>query len=227
MIVAGNTKLGRSVWTWSIPAATTCPGASEACLSVCYARRGFMVMPSVSRAHHRNWELSKQDDFADLMVAEIIKRRAKLLRIHVAGDFYSAEYLVKWLDIIRRCPATLFYAYTRSWTQPTIAPDIQTLAREANVKLWLSFDHSMPVPPVWPETKRCYMSLTDLDNPPAEADLVFRNYDKTIKKSMNGVITCPPENGVTETTCEKCRICWRDKATPTPKVHELELVTLS
>jgi len=35
------------------------------------------------------------------------------VRIHDAGDFFSAEYLLKWLEIAEEFPLIVFYAYTK------------------------------------------------------------------------------------------------------------------
>ena len=37
----------------------------------------------------------------------------KAVRIHDSGDFFSEEYLLAWIDIARRTPDVLFYAYTK------------------------------------------------------------------------------------------------------------------
>ena len=45
---------------------------------------------------------------------------AGIVRIHVAGDFFSEAYFVAWVTMAIRHPDTLFYAYTKSlpyWVQ--------------------------------------------------------------------------------------------------------------
>ena len=37
-----------------------------------------------------------------------------ILRIHEAGDFFSQDYLDAWIEVAKRMPQTLFYAYTVS-----------------------------------------------------------------------------------------------------------------
>jgi len=41
------------------------------------------------------------------------KHGGKAVRIHDSGDFFSDEYLLAWIDIARRTPDVLFYAYTK------------------------------------------------------------------------------------------------------------------
>jgi hypothetical protein len=37
-----------------------------------------------------------------------------ILRIHVAGDFFSSGYMSAWINIAIKYPNTIFYAYTKS-----------------------------------------------------------------------------------------------------------------
>jgi len=90
----------------------TCPAAAE-CLKGCYAKQGFYVMPNVARAQETRYALTKSKAFVTTMVAEIQKRKPAVVRIHDSGDFYSREYLEKWLEIVRACPETRFYAYSK------------------------------------------------------------------------------------------------------------------
>ena len=48
------------------------------------------------------------------MSAEIQRKKGPIkIRIHDAGDFYSLEYLKKWLIIASLNPTVKFYAYTK------------------------------------------------------------------------------------------------------------------
>jgi hypothetical protein len=40
LLTRGNGKLGEGIHTWSLPAVETCPGRSDLCSRVCYARSG-------------------------------------------------------------------------------------------------------------------------------------------------------------------------------------------
>lgn len=113
MLSFANTKLKRDgIASFSLPAGKTCPGAGE-CAKGCYAMAGFFLMPSVRKAYQANWDATKLPDFADKMSAEIQKTRAKIVRIHASGDFYSLAYLNKWLAIVQANPSVRFYAYTK------------------------------------------------------------------------------------------------------------------
>lgn len=212
MFQKGNTKLGPGVWCWSVPAVKTCPGSTEACRSVCYATRGFFCMPTTQDLYTQNWRLSRKDSFIELAVKEIYEKGIRLLRVHVSGDFYDAEYVRRWRAIAKRCPQTHFYAYTRSWGDRQIQQALRTFAALGNVQLWYSFDRDMPVPPRTGDIKLAYMSSVDGDWPPAGSnpDLVFRVKTETVVKRdpATDTLVCPVENGVTKTTCTKCQLCF-------------------
>jgi hypothetical protein len=219
MLVRGNSKLGRSIWVWSIPASTTCPGKTELCDSRCYAQRGFYVMPSVKRAHERNLESSRMDDFAARIVDEINKKHITTLRIHSSGDFYSTAYIKKWHTVVKACPDTRFFTYTRSWRLSDMSKALTAFVKDCpNLKMWYSVDQQTGYPKRVPKGVRtAYMSVAVYDVPTHNTDLVFRDYGirGTQQKYINGVLVCPPENGVSDLTCEQCGICWRrDKPVP-------------
>jgi hypothetical protein len=48
------------------------------------------------------------------MNATIVLERPTHVRIHDSGDFYSIEYLLKWVDIANTNKEVIFYAYTKS-----------------------------------------------------------------------------------------------------------------
>jgi hypothetical protein len=44
----------------------------------------------------------------------LLPKNAGIIRIHVGGDFKTKEYFRMWLELARRKPSILFYAYTKS-----------------------------------------------------------------------------------------------------------------
>lgn len=52
-------------------------------------------------------------EMADLLSAALPKK-AKRVRIHEGGDFFSQAYFDAWLEVANRNPHVLFYAYTKS-----------------------------------------------------------------------------------------------------------------
>jgi len=212
-ITLGNTKIGNKfTWTWSMPPGSngTCPGESDDCRVHCYAKKGFLgCMPSATK--EQNYEYSTSEHFTSWMILELRRVQAKLFRIHVVGDFYNAAYIKKWIAIVRACPSTRFYAYTRSWVIPALRPLLMQLAKLPNFRLWWSCDRSMPRPKPPKGVRLAYMQVEETDTPKYKVHLVFRvkALRKTVKKQLHGTMICPPENGVsTDVTCEKCQWCW-------------------
>lgn len=124
----GNKKLVPNKETafliWNLPAKKTCPYATKHCLSACYACKAERAYPSVIPARLENLEASKTESFVSEMTAIIFRkarttRKEKLIvRIHESGDFYSAEYADKWIQIARNCEhieKVRFIAYTKSF----------------------------------------------------------------------------------------------------------------
>jgi hypothetical protein len=126
-LLTQNTKLKKTsklnntkIFNFSIPAyktkagKLTCPFA-DSCIKYCYAQKGnYKRFPIIQELMEKKYNISKQDNFADLMTNEIIKKKAKYIRIHDSGDFYSIKYLLKWVDIANANKEVIFYAYTKS-----------------------------------------------------------------------------------------------------------------
>jgi len=123
----GNRELRKDgIFVWSIPALNarlsdgsnfvTCPNAGV-CANLCYARSGTYRFSNVYAAHLRNLEATFDLlGWTAEMIAELEAPRfrgGKYVRIHDAGDFYSAEYLQAWADIAQATPDVTFYAYTK------------------------------------------------------------------------------------------------------------------
>src|SRR5262249_7669806 len=113
MLQPGNTHVGWMIHTFSIPAFSTCPGSTFACLLVCYAMDFLFCVRSTLGAHKGNWEkaLDAPQEFARDLIAEIRFKRVLYLRIHVAGDFFGVAYVKAWVRIARECPRVTFLFY--------------------------------------------------------------------------------------------------------------------
>lgn len=129
----GNEKVGDAVYTFSIPAGWTCPGALD-CLTRadratgkvtdgpdttfrCFSAMMEARMPSIRDSRWHNFELLQTartaDAVRDLILASL-PRKASIIRIHVGGDFYNREYLRGWIAAATARPSVTFYAYTKS-----------------------------------------------------------------------------------------------------------------
>ena len=102
-------ELGLRVFNFGIPAyksasgKLTCPFADE-CVKFCYAKKGAYVWSNVQPAFEKRYQLSKTNDFIQAMSDEINKKRPDYVRVHDSGDYYSKQYLHKWLAIALNFP---------------------------------------------------------------------------------------------------------------------------
>jgi hypothetical protein len=113
-------KAGIRTYNWTLPAyrsrtgLTTCPAAGE-CARGCYAQQGAYTWSNVYPKHEANLELTRNSSkFLIEMASELGRLPAgSAVRIHDAGDFYSARYLEDWLILAGTNPGLQFYAYTK------------------------------------------------------------------------------------------------------------------
>ena len=49
-----------------------------------------------------------------MLILDSLPIDAKLVRLHVSGDFFSDTYFLAWMDVAEAKPETLFYTYTKS-----------------------------------------------------------------------------------------------------------------
>lgn len=126
-LLTQNTKLkstskamGKRVFNFGITAYKSmsgkliCPFAKD-CIKFCYAQKGAYSWSNVKPAFEKRYELTKTDNFINLMNSEIKRKKVDFLRIHDSGDFYSKSYIQKWFIIANDNPNVKFYAYTKSF----------------------------------------------------------------------------------------------------------------
>lgn len=215
LLQQGNSKLGRKIWSFSLPIDKSCKSATALCSKACYAKAGHFAWPSVKKSGERAWKVSRRKDFVDRVVDLLERRQVRTVRIHVRGDFVSPAYTLKWAAIAAKLPAVRFYAYTRRWRDAGILPALGVFGALPNAYLWFSADAETGEPPR-PSWSRgvAYMSLSDADLPAYPVDLVFRDRQGTVmRKTPTGDKVCPWDDGVvrkTRVTCEMCGYCFRD-----------------
>ena len=123
-LLTQNTKLRNTsktldikVFNFGIPAyksisgRLTCPMA-DACIKFCYAKKGAYIWKNVKPAFERRYELTKTDKFIAKINAEIVLKEPEYIRVHDSGDYYSKNYLNKWIEIAKNNPSVKFYSYT-------------------------------------------------------------------------------------------------------------------
>lgn len=216
LLSKGNTKLGPLIYSFSLVAPVTCPGATALCQRFCYARTGRFLLPAVRQAHARRLTASQTNEFVPALVHEIRQNCVNVVRVHVEGDFHTAGYIRQWGAIARRCPKTVFFAYTRSWRVKRLVPGLKDLAALANFRIWWSTDAETGRPNVQELSGAgvAWMATTDRDLPPWPVDLVFRDQARVpMKFTPDGAWVCVYDQGVKRQlriTCSHCAACWRD-----------------
>jgi len=213
----GNLKIGPSVYTYSrLPGNPkndalgtekwdisqyigqgTCPGATEECQRICYARRPVQENGAVANMWTEN---------AGEHVPEI-PADAKLLRIHVSGDFDSVEYIRNWEIRLTERPDVEAWAYTRSWRVPHLLPALEALRRLPNLQLFASMDKSHDdVPPQgW---RRAWI---DGDVRAGDPQLVKAHMEDPVVHNLTTfdggkTYVCPEETKRVK-DCESCGYC--------------------
>jgi len=128
LLVDGNEKIGKSVYHFSTLAGNAahtvkvcghdigvlatcncnCPG--------CYAQRGNYNYESVEKALAIRTVLARlYPDFVKrAILAQIRADKVQFIRIHASGDFFNAEYIAMWHDVIRLAPGVVFWTYTKN-----------------------------------------------------------------------------------------------------------------
>lgn len=114
----GNGKLDRSILTQAIIPIASCGKYCDGCYAAnaCVGAHG----RNVSLAWFRWYFIEKYfpDEYFALANYELDHTKATRARLHVSGDFLSADDFERWCDAIRRHPAIQFYTYSK---RPTMA----------------------------------------------------------------------------------------------------------
>lgn len=205
----GNLKLGMDgVYTYSrLPGRIggTCPGATLVCQDICYAKR-VIKTPDVWDVWARN---SQGNDLPD----EPLPPAAKIVRIHVSGDFDTDLYIMRWVKVVSERPDVRFFAFTRSWRIPALLPFLERLRAFPNMNLLASMDTDTQELP--PEGWRRAWLADDIraisgSGPGAEQGLDFWLGDEGQHnfKAVDGrpVYVCPEETG-RKANCQECNYC--------------------
>lgn len=179
-------------------------------------------MSNVQQRYVENLRAAKSPEFVSLINHEIREKMVLLMRIHVSGDFFGKRYTQRWLKIVQKNPRVKFFAYTRSWAIPALLPVLSELGRQPNFEMWFSWDREMPFPPRRKGVRTCYLSMNDDDLPGRKTDLIFRDDQTTVlKRDPHGNLACPFDNGITATTCSRCKLCWKKPGVTSRNLLEL------
>lgn len=137
----GNAKLPKTTAILSLLAGHSCPAAKD-CKSMvvelpngkkkvvdgehtefrCYAASGEVLSPPTYRMNKDNFEAlrgarsmeDKIELILDAMERQDVVKKCTHVRIHSSGDFFVQSYFDAWLEVAKRYPQIIFYAYTKS-----------------------------------------------------------------------------------------------------------------
>lgn len=197
----GNLKIGRGVYTYSRLAGRdwTCPGSSEECEAVCYAKRIKGVVRDTYEVNSMN------DDVPP------IPEDCRLLRLHISGDFDTKDYILNWYRRIVERPDITVWAYTRSWRVPELLPALELMRALPHVQLIASMDKSTPeLPPKgW---RRAWIDGDARAGTPMQLRAHHRDSERIRTRNfetLDGTMTfiCPEETKH-KRDCESCRYCF-------------------
>jgi hypothetical protein len=212
LLAIGNGKLGEQIAHFDLPALPTCPGRSSVCESVCYATTGRFVFANVRTRLAWCLRQSRRAGFSRRAAKEIRSRGLMVVRLHVSGDFYDADYARKWLCVMSHLPRVRFYFYTRSWRVPAIASVLEEMARLECCRVWYSVDRDTGCPQVVPTGVRLSY-LQDAPGPVGNVGLVFRTSGMLESPRVGLPLICPTDTPVGRrngTTCGSCGVCFRE-----------------
>lgn len=207
---------------FNLPAIATCPYACNGCTGSCYARKAEKRFPTgalVSR--YKNYFLTLRKDFVSIMVKrlrslienkrskayKVLNRGGKvIMRVHESGDFYSREYLMKWLEIARQVPEIQFVVYTKSFAffdgiMPAFIPE--NFRSGLNCSVW----EDMPI-----EQKADAYAMAE-----RYGCRVYTALWATTEKALKHGCTESLENTTRRyakcncVDCGKCGICWKSR----------------
>lgn len=191
LVAKGNKKLGPNVWHTNLPAGDSCPGASEYCGDVCYAKRGFYVLQRERYGTNLDYLRDHPAEYGLQLLAEVAKLKpGSTFRFHTAGDIDSETHVGIIRDICESRPDVDFYLYTRSWNTALRGIIERELFPLPNLTVWASSDPSMPaIPEGWREA---------------------RIYPDEIAARAARMPVCPEQTGK-RTSCSDCGLCWNAK----------------
>ena len=131
-LVNGNNKVGKGIWCFNtLPGDKplcnstkgqltdihgTCGGCCDGCANDCYAiRDGKLHHNACIPAWGKNTLIARHniDGLFEQIKGDLIKKKAKVLRWHSAGEIESFNYLLHMVKLAVELPDVQFYCYTK------------------------------------------------------------------------------------------------------------------
>jgi hypothetical protein len=200
----GNWKIGPGVFTYSRLAGKytllgTCPGSTPECEDICYAKR-------ITGIVRQQYKANSESAFVPALPQD-----ARLVRIHVSGDFDAPDYINNWCQRLQERPDVTAWAYTRSWRVKALLPALERLRAMPNVQLFASMDVSTEeLPPAgW------RIAWIDGDPRLKPTRSSEHRWIDTDYSDWNSMLTGVPQLGYIcpeqtqrRVNCEQCRYCF-------------------
>ena len=82
----------------------------------CFSASQEVQYTNVYNSRKHNFDLLRKLSCGEMVdvINQSLPRDAGIVRIHVAGDFFSQQYMEAWYTVALLNPSVLFYAYTKS-----------------------------------------------------------------------------------------------------------------
>ncbi len=188
----GNLKLGKNIFTFSLPPINTCPQATTECTEICYAKKSFKQYPNVREAWEGNLKETKKKGFVKNFNELLVKKKkGTICRLHVSGDIYDKDYLKSLISIVENNKDIIFYGYTRMWRDSSFHPLLLYLNSLENMTLFASTDDE---------------TYSNKEKPPKALREAYMG-TKYTKEDLN-LIQCPEQSGKID-SCEACGYCFK------------------
>jgi hypothetical protein len=80
----------------------------------CFSASQEAQYPAVFNLRKHNFDLLRKENHDGMvkLINDSLPKNAGIIRIHVAGDFFSRDYMMAWYTVSMLNPNVLFYAYT-------------------------------------------------------------------------------------------------------------------
>jgi hypothetical protein len=82
----------------------------------CFSASQEVQYTNVYNSRKHNFDLLRKENHEGMvkLINDSLPENAGIVRIHVAGDFFSLAYMHAWYEVAMLNPSVLFYAYTKS-----------------------------------------------------------------------------------------------------------------
>lgn len=178
-VVKGAWK-GMPIYTLTLEERATCP-TSCSHWADCYGNG----MPYSRR--HKHGEDLEEKLWAELAVKNILHPSGFVVRLHILGDFYSADYVSLWLNAMVWFPALRVFGYTAREPDTEIGSAIVSINAAYPDRWVIRFSGDQIGP----------MRATTINFKPAAV--------------VEGGIVCPVQTDKAD-CCGSCGLCWADAA---------------